>query len=407
MADLMKSIGEMARERFEQELALAVRGISRPNIMLLGRTGSGKSTLVNTVFGERLAEVSDARPETRGFHTYSVDNIPVNIIDTEGAELDNEDRFREALNRYIDENFADLGKQVHICWYCISVGGGRVLPFDVAAIRSVRGRGIAVAVVLTQADLDTAAGDTARAMRGVIDREFDSDVLCFEVSSDKAVNQQLGQLNELLEWSEKNIPDANLRLGFIAAQRVSLAQKEHAAEMTVRRYAAVAGGVGATPIPVSDALVLTGLQMKMSADIYAIFGFDNTLRHGLQDLIQGKVASALGRMIAGNIAKMVPVGGSVVGAVINAGVASSVTYALGRTVVAACSAACREAWNGNTLAIDAIFDAENLYKMFNDMRDKFRGKTPKINADDAPATSVVEDVAATDNATDRQPENRQ
>lgn len=353
-----------ATARFEQALESAISGIQRPNILLLGKTGVGKSTLINTVFGSDLAEVSHIRPATRGFHRYTSRYVPVHIIDSEGYEVIGEDRFKEMLSEYIADNFADVSTQVHICWYCISIASHRVLPFDLELMRMLRVRNIPVAVVLTQCDLDTPEGDTAAAMRAVIFREFGDEIPCFEVSSDRLINASMGQLKEMVEWSCRNISNDNLRLGFIAAQRVSLKEKEHAAELRIRWYAASAAGVGATPMPVSDSVVLTGMQMKMSADIYSIYGFSHNLEQGLQELVQGKIASAVGKLMAGNIIKLIPGAGNVVGAAVNAAVASSVTYGLGRALSAACKKATEAVWEGRVSDLEVIFGAERIYGAF-------------------------------------------
>lgn len=362
--EISKDIASRAAARFEQEVQRAIAEIKEPNILLLGKTGVGKSSLVNRVFGDELARVSSVKPETEGFHVYKARHVPVRIIDSQGYEIVGEDNYRRMLNRYLDENFAEIDKQVHICWYCISVGAARVLPFDLLVLDMMRKRDIPVAVVLTQCDLDTADGAGAAAMRAVIERESKGDVPCFEVSNVAEVDKMLGQLPKLVDWSAAHIPDANLRLGFVAAQRVSLDQKSHAAEVRIRWYAASAAGVGATPIPVSDSLVLTGLQMKMSADIYTIYGFETSVGQGLRDLIQGKIASSVGKMLAGNLIKLVPGGGQIAGAAINATVASSVTYGMGRAVSAACRRACQAIWDGKYTELETLFSAEQIFDSF-------------------------------------------
>lgn len=362
------SLAARATRQFEQQLLKATATIKRPNVLLVGRSGAGKSTLVNTVFGSQLAAVGGTRPVTKGFTVYGTENVPVNIIDSAGYELGNEAEFSQALNKYVADNFDDLAKQIHLCWYCISVGTNRVTAYDLANLRHVQSKGIPVAVVLTQCDLDTPQGSIAAAMTEVIEREFDAAIPVFQVSADKELACPL-DLEKLISWSTANLPQHNLRLGFIAAQRISLKEKDKAAEARIAWYAAGAAGIGATPMPCSDSVLLTGLQMKMSADIYAIYGLGNTLGQTVQDFIKGRLAGTVGRMLAGNLAKIIP-GGAVVGSAINASVASSITYALGRAVAALCRQAVQSVWAGKESDLDKIFEVEALVTAFNKFRHK-------------------------------------
>lgn len=372
MNDDNKDIKARLRQKFEDELQKAISGVSRPNVLLLGKTGVGKSSLVNLVFGSQLAAVSNVRPETDAFVAYSVPHVPVNIIDSAGYELRGEAEFIRELDSYVARNFSDTTRQIHICWYCISIGGARVTPFDIETIQRLRAMSVPVCVVLTQADLDTPQGDTARALKAVVDNSFGGDVPCFEVSNVDAVNKEIGALPRLVAWSAENISDDNLRLGFIAAQRVSLKEKDAAAERRVRWYAASAAGVGATPIPVSDTVVLTGLQMKMSADIYTIYGLENNVRKTVTDFIQGRIASAVGKLAAGSAIKAIPGAGSIAGAAINATVAASITYGLGRSVAAACSEAVKAILDGKEDKLEHIFDAASMLTSFAKFASRFK-----------------------------------
>lgn len=63
--------------------------IKFPNILIIGKSGIGKSSLINTIFGKDITKVSDTEPCTRGFKKYSGKkyNRNINIIDSEGYEI--------------------------------------------------------------------------------------------------------------------------------------------------------------------------------------------------------------------------------------------------------------------------------------------------------------------------------
>ena len=126
-----------------------------------------------------------------------------------------------------------------------------------------------------------------------------------------------------------------MRRAFANAQGVVIRLKANQARAIVGASSLTAGGVGAAPIPVPDAVVLMPVQLGMLAGITAVFGIDMSNNRAVS-LIRGLVGeggiAVVGRQIAANLLKVIP-GVSV----INAAVATALTAALGEAYIQLCS----------------------------------------------------------------------
>lgn len=118
-------------------------------------------------------------------------------------------------------------------------------------------------------------------------------------------------------------------------------------DSTIKYYAGAAALIGASPVPGSDAVLLTGLQTKMMNDIMNAYGIHAGLFTYIEEIIGAKVVSMLGKAIAGNLIKLIPGVGSLFGGAINASVASGITYAMGKGLIAAAEMICENDWKGN------------------------------------------------------------
>jgi predicted GTPase len=126
--------------------------------LVLGKTGCGKSSLINNVFGVERAHVSHGGPGKANINVgfRPNDNDRFILHDSEGFEPGEDAKFKTVMD-FIDERSKkpDLGERLHAIWICISipVAGDRVAEIGVEQIiKMVHGR-VPLIIVFTKYDM--------------------------------------------------------------------------------------------------------------------------------------------------------------------------------------------------------------------------------------------------------------
>src|ERR1041384_3099123 len=91
-------LGKIIRQKVEE----AMRERGHATVLIAGRSGVGKSTLINAVFQGNLARTGQGKPVTQEIREYTKPGMPIALIDSRGLELE---RYRETLG--------ELQKLVH------------------------------------------------------------------------------------------------------------------------------------------------------------------------------------------------------------------------------------------------------------------------------------------------------
>lgn len=314
-------------EKLVKEYKKVNSELKKPNILVAGMTGVGKSSLINMIFGEGVAKVGTGKPVTQKIAIYESDDTAVRIYDSKGYEFgEKEDAefYKDVVG--LAKNPSDEDKKVHLVWYCISCSNGRVTDYDLKAIKEFHSAGIPVAVIFTKAELTSE--EDLRDLKEVLPQWAAAST--FETST---INDEFNHVSDLIEWSQGQLPEI-VRESFVKAQTLDVSLKWKKAHLIIGQHAATAFGVGFVPIPFADAPILVANEIALVARILSLYDLSS-----LKDIVKGTVLdialSSVGKSLAHALVKLLPGGGQIVGGVINGSVGAAITFALGEAVSSA------------------------------------------------------------------------
>jgi predicted GTPase len=341
-----------------------------PALVLVGRRGAGKSSLVNALFGEKVAEVGHVTAQTgKGrWYTHERGGGAMSILDTRGlqegsapAEPDAAASAMESIRHELRAKAADV-----VVFVAKASEVDAAIDADVdaleqvcATIREAHGLEPPVIAVLTHCDLLEPKATRLHAARQEPPVDVAEKTAHVE-AAEHAVAVKIGQREPLrarhaatlgvsayMSWRPdgtlraddrwrvdelalllfRQLPDAG-RAELARATRARVVQEELATTLT-KATAALCAGIAAAPIPVADIIPLTALQAGLVAGI-AWIGGRSVDRKGAAEFLAGVGANVglafLLREAARAIAKVLVPGA---GSAVSAGVASGGPMAIG------------------------------------------------------------------------------
>ena len=354
-----------------EEIRTLVDESRPPVMMLMGRSGHGKSSLINALSGKKVAIVNDIKPQEPETVPYTI-TFPEtfstwSVIDTrgifestkpDGAE---EDDAIELLKNGVIKHTPD------VILHLISSPEIRTFQNDLVVYNEImdeveKRQKVKIPTILVLTKPDTLGNprewppEEYPKKAGILTDKLDytlNEVLKIESSSFNnnvpyygyltkgdhyvgvipvsALEDDLWNINSLSNLIGKNLEES-AKLDFFQAQR-NTEQLKKISSSLIKRFSAIAGGVGANPIPAADIFILTPLQFLMIATIAGLSGREvskETVYEYLSALGINLGAAVGLREGARQIAKFIPIGGSV----ISGSIAGGATYAIGKSAEA-------------------------------------------------------------------------
>lgn len=151
-----KDVGEV--KKMKQDLVALLPNTKGCNFLVLGKTGVGKSSLLNCLLGDRRFDTGTGKPvTTKGIHESegTLDGIKVRVFDSWGLEAGAVEEWHRMLKDAQEKH--DLTHKIedwfHAVVYCVNAGGHKIEDVDRDIIRSLLADDLYVVVALTKSDL--------------------------------------------------------------------------------------------------------------------------------------------------------------------------------------------------------------------------------------------------------------
>lgn len=361
MTDETLSFEQQFREKYQEQAEKA----GRFNLAVFGKTGVGKSTLINAVFGEDVAPTGIGEPVTMENHLYMHRAGFFGLLDTRGLEIGvDTNAIIKELGAYVESmRQKPLADQIHVAWYCVRASDRRFEDTEAEFIRRLHELGLPVIVVLTQVpsrdgELHADALEMSDHIASLNLPIESGRPIAVMAAGDDFTRQVEHGLKDLLDATFRAAPEG-VAWALNAAQKIDNARKWKQAQSAITAAGGAAAVVGATPIPIADAALLVPIQLGLMARVSVIYGVRIEIA-SLAATVATAVATNVGRSAAVGLLKLIPGAGALVGGAISAATATAFTVAIGYAWATVCS----QLLSGKLKGLDGALDVDAVRKLF-------------------------------------------
>lgn len=319
----------------------------RGNVLVIGNSGVGKSTLINSVLGVEKAKTGwGTKGSTTELEIYESDSLPFRIIDTIGFEpsLISELKAIGAVKKW-SRNSAKEGNEdnkINVIWFCVDGTSSKLFPKTLKDLSKATAiwESVPLIVVITKSysvperiqNIEMVNNAFARQKKYAKNLQKVIPVVASAyVLNDNAYAAPEG-ITELIDITNELMPEG-IKAGEIDIAKFKLNRKRAMAHGITGISTSAAVLVGAVPIPFADAIILSPIEVALVNSIAQIYGISKNeeSKRFLNSIVEVGTVSVAAKSAISAL-KAIP-GINLGASVINAIIAGSIVAALGEGTI--------------------------------------------------------------------------